>query len=291
METLERSPVEERKGGRGNPNFGKKKTNTSENERDFGIEIDPAKTYTFETVVKSSSFRTQSLSGECEIFDPIEQRIRLIRYIPQAASIFKDEQDESFTDHHVEALYFSRDQLIIPGSDKRGVEYCLMHDRYDGTPSETRRSKKGAFFTLVDKEKYEKQMDERLSKELLALKLIEEAKIETLLSIARIICNVIETDELIVRNRLREFCKRPATNGQKSGATIIIESIKNPGLIRRYNVQLAIDKGIIKVDSATGSVTWGDSGNLIYEVNPSSKPVNQVSDIANFTFTAQAKDF
>lgn len=286
--TLEASPVQEKR--RGNPNFGKKKEVSD--ERDFGIEIDPKKTYEFEALNKTAAFRTQSLSGICKIFDPIEQRQRVIRYIPQAESIFVDEQDENFTDRDAKTLYFTRDRLHINGTDKRGVEYCIMHDQYDGIKAEHRLNKRGAFFTLVDRDKHEKQLNDELKKETLAMKMIEDASLEELRPMARIQFNIIDTDELIVRNRLREYAKQPKKKeAEKSGATMIIESLKNPNLIRRYNIQMALDKGIVKIENNQGILVWGDTNNQINTVNPSLKPIQQVSELASYTFTKQGEEF
>lgn len=283
---------------RGNPMFGSKKAETTEEPKKpkgrwFGLTIDPTKTYEFETLTKSLAHRTQSLSGECKIFDPVEKRIRVIRYIPQASSIFEDEQDEKFTSADVVTLYFSRDKLFINSTDQRGVEYCLMHDQYDGVKPENRLNKKGAFFTLCDKRKYETELDKALRNETLALKIIEEKTDEELRPVARIIFNVIDTDPITVRNRLREAVKKPVKKGEedKSGALLIINNITNPGMIRKYELQLAIDKGVIKLNNDIGYAVWGDTNNHIKEIDPSAKHNQQLADLVNFTMTEAGKPF
>ncbi|MCW3111379.1 MAG: hypothetical protein JWQ09_5885 [Segetibacter sp.] len=282
---LEKSPI----AMKGKKGF-QKRESKAPTERDFGIVIDPTKTYIFEALKKSDALRTQSLSGECQIFDVEEQRIRTIRYIPQADSIFKDEQDESYEDHQVQALYFSRDQLVVNGSDKRGIEYCISHDRYEGNKSPL--SKKGAFFKLLDKEQFEKVLDGQLTKEAIAFELVTKTEIEDLRPVARIEFNILETSAIIIRNRLRQMAKTPAKDGKKSGAQLIIDSINNPQVVRRYNLQLAVDKGILVMDTQRAQCIWGDTKVGICNLSNLKSSETQLSELVSFSFNGpEGKEF
>lgn len=276
-QTLEKSPI----AIKGRKGFQKREAKTP-TDRDFGIVIDPTKTYIFETLKKSDALRTQSLSGECQIFDPEEQRIRTIRYIPQAESIFKDEQDEAYEDYHVQTLYFSRDQLVVNGSDKRGIEYCVSHDRFEGNKNPL--GKKGAFFKLLDKEQYEKVLDGTLTKEAIAFELVTKTDIEDLRPVARIEFNILDTSAIIIRNRLRQMAKSPAKDGKKSGAQLIIDSINNPQVVRRYNLQMAIDKGIITMDAQRAQCVWADTKVAICNLNNLKSSETQLTELLSFTF-------
>jgi hypothetical protein len=284
-QVLEKSPI----AMKGKKGFQKREAK-SPTDRDFGITIDPTKTYVFETIKKSDALRTQSLAGECQIFDTVEDRIRTIRYIPQADSIFKDEQDEAYEDYHVQTLYFSRDQLVINGADKRGVEYCISHDRYEGNKNPL--SKKGAFFKLLDKEQFEKVLDGVLTKEALAFDLVTKTDIEELRPVARIEFGILDTSAIIIRNRLREMAKRPAKDGKKSGAQAIIDGVSNPQIVRRYNLQLAIDKGILAMDLQRAQCVWGDTKVAVCNLSNLKSSETQLSELVAFSFNGpEGKEF
>lgn len=262
------------------------------NARDFGVDIDPEKTYVFETLMKSETPRHEILGAMCKIFDPIEQRIREIRYIPSAGSIFvedQDKQDPELKRRDLPYVGFYFNQLVVLGEDQRLVEFLLAHDRYDGNKRPL--SKEGAKFRLVDKEQYNTAEKKRHSVVLDALKMIEETKEEDLMPVARIIFGITDESETGTLNKLRELVMKPkGEREQQTNADKLLNNLNDPLVRRKYTVQQAIDKGILKVES--DKVLWGEeNGAFITSVASKNNPVSQISDIAKYSMTKDGERF
>ncbi len=268
------------------------KANAAEQESEtpeqlnVGFEIDPNKTYIFETLVKSEFPRSENLGPVTKAFDPIQKRYRDMRYIPVAESIFVDEQDESFDNVHLEPLVFYRNVLYVVGEDRRKMEYMLNHPLYEHSPF--RVANRPAFFTLADKDVQEEIKAKRHATEMAALKAIEETDFADLKPIARILFGITEDTDTAIKNRMCEIVKAHKKGSeQKSGAEKLLENIGNPALLRKYHIQTAIDNGIIAADMNQMRATWVD-GNVFIMQLTRREPVKEITD---WTFTSEGAKF
>ncbi len=247
-----------------------------------GFEIDPKKTYIFETLVKSEFPRSENLGATTKAHDPVKKRYRELRYIPVAESIFVDEQDESYDEYHLPPLVFHHNQLVAGGEDIRLMEYLLNHPLYEHSPF--RVANKPAFYTLADKEVQEEIKAKRHSTEMAALKAIEETDLADLKPIARILFGITEDSDTAIKNRLCELVKQGKSGSQqKSNAEKLLENIGNPALLRRYHIQSAIDNGIIAADMNQMRVTWVDGNVYICAL----KTRDAIKEITDWTFTQE----
>ncbi|WP_298845489.1 hypothetical protein [uncultured Clostridium sp.] len=245
-------------------------------EIDFGIDIN--KTYVFEVLEKSTNSRHQILSATCKIFDGEQGRMRTIKYIPIADTIFVDEMGERYDGYPDQVLSLHNNQLTAEGSDVRLVEYLLSHDEYDGNPN--RISKRPPLYTLVNKHDLEKRKEAIFGAKLKALNIINENAIEELMPIARVVFNIMDTDELIVKNKLRAYAET-----ENNGSINIINNFGSPKTKRAYVVQASLDQGIIEVDVKNHSLVWAETKIQITEVRAVKDLEAQLSEITDFTFT------
>lgn len=247
-------------------------------ELDFGI--DPNKTYIFEWLEKSNTPRHNIISSSCRIFDK-DGRMREIKYIPVADSIFVDEQGERYDGYPDAPLSFHRDQLMVSGKDVRLVEYLLSHDIYDG--NKNRVSNRPAQFTLVNKADLERTTEERYAKIKKALNIIDDTDIKELYPVSRVVFNILDIDPTTVRNKLR---KKAENNPEH-----ILDNIESPQVKRGYVVQMALDQGIIHISEQHKSLLWFDTGVLIKEMNAIKDLKAVLTEITNFTYTVDGGKF
>lgn len=241
---------------------------------------DPKKIYIFESIVKSKTPRHEIIGSTCTIFDPIQGRPREIRYIPIANTIFVDEMGERYKHAGSYTISLYNNRLEVPGTDARLVEYLMAHDSFDG--NENRLSRKPAEFTLLNKADAELKKEERYNAELKALNVINDTDIKELLPVARIVFNILETDSLSVKNKLREQAKtRPMA---------VLNNIDNPRTIRGYLVQAALDHGVIEVDQENRCLIWKEVKVVIIPLM-SEKASEQVTEITDFSFTTEGSKF
>jgi len=246
---------------------------------DLDMGIDVTKTYVFETLIKSETPRHEMLSTSCKIFDG--NRMREIKYLPIADTIFVDEMGKRYDGYPLPVLSFHRDQLIVPGSDVRLVEYLLSHDEYDG--NKNRLSKLPAKFTLVNKNDLEDRKEARHALELKALNIINETDIKELLPVSRVVFNIMDSDEKIVKNKLRDMVKT------KPGPDMIIKSIDSPRVKRSYVMQAALDQGLVEVDTVNKCLLWSGTRVMIVEIRATKDAAAQLDEITVYSFTDEGQ--
>lgn len=249
----------------------------SKAELDYGI--DPTKTYVFEPVVKSQSPRHEMIGTECKIFDG--SRIRIIRYVPMADTIFVDEMGDKFKDYQSPPLSFHNNQLSVSGTDARLVEYMLTHDAYDGNkhPLSPRSNK----FMLVNKADLELTTELAYKQELKAMNIINDSDISELLPIARVVHNITDLDPRAVKNQLRAIAKVKPHD--------ILDHLDSPIVRRSYVIQVGLDRGIIEYNPDKRSMVWPNGGGLIKEMFALRNPTEQLKELADYTFSTQGNKF
>lgn len=251
-----------------------------------GFQIDPNKTYIFETLVKSEFPRNENLGAITKAFDPLQKRYRDMRYVPVAESIFVDEQDESFNELPLPPLVFHRNVLYAAGEDIRLMEYLLNHPLYEHSPF--RVANRPAFFTLADKDVQEEIKAKRHASEMAALRAVEDTDMADLKPIARILFGITEDTDTAIKNRLCELAKQPKKGSEaRSNAERLLENIGNPKMLRTYHIQSAIDNGIIATDMNQMRATWVE-GNVFIVQLTRKEPVKELTD---WTFTDDGGKF
>jgi len=252
---------------------------------DVGFEIDPEKDYIFETIKKSPNPRHEVLASTCRIFDTEEKRYRDIIYIPTAPSIFKEDLDESWDAIPSPPLFFYRDQLIIHGQDKRGMEYVMMHSDYEFSPFKV--SGRQPKFTLVDKEVQEKIKAKIHEAQFKAQEAIKKLPIEDLRPIARVVFGVTEIADTAIVNKMNEIAKSDKKGTGKLPAEQILENIGNPELVRRYNIQSGIDNGLVFIDTNTSQARFRENNVFILQL----KSRDYVKELVDFSNTGEGMEF
>lgn len=256
MEELAKSPI--RKPVRvPKPQQAETLQNDTPDAVDLGFEIDPSRTYTFETLKKSATPRNENLGSRARAYDTQEKRYREIGYFPSAPSIFVEDWHESIEQMTPPPLIFYRDIILANGEDIRLIEYLLNHPLYEHSPF--RVMNRPAMFTLADKEVQEAIKAKRHAIELKALTAIQDTPIADLKPIARIIFNITETLDSAIVNAMNELVKKPKVGMDKlSNAEKVIDNLSSPKLLRTYNLQTAIDTGVITVNLNTMEVRVTD---------------------------------
>lgn len=253
---------------------------------DLGFEIDPTRTYVFETIEKSPTPRYVTLGAQAKAFDPRQKRYIYLRYLPAVDTIFQEDQHESWDEETLPPLIFSRDQIEVKGENRRLMEYMMVHPLREGSPYALQDKK--PTFRMRDKDIEEKILAKRHELERMAIMNIEKTSIDDLRPIARVIFGIMEDDELAVRNKLHTLAKTPKQPKEpKSGAELIIDNVGNQRLLREFYVQIAFDKGILNPDYNSMCVKWSDTGATILTLN-SKKHVKEVTE---FTFSHDGAAF
>jgi hypothetical protein len=195
------------------------------------------------------------------IYDESKNTIREIRYCPNEASIWRDEQSEFAQREHI---MFRDGLLYVPYTKPNLIEYLTKH------PGNTEND--GNRFELVDDAK---TAEEQLSTEfqmLDAVQLVRDKEIDELLPIALFYnMNVNRPSSEIRFDLLQEARSNPAG---------FISAFDNPMVAVRSTIKTAEMYQIIKSDES--GTYWFDSGRLIV-----STPVGQdsIDVLARFCMT------
>lgn len=254
------------------------------NKIDLGFEIDRSKVYVFETIKKATAHRNENLGSRCKAYDIVEKRYRDIGYLPIAPSIFIEDWHESLVERPQEPLIFYRNEITVSGEDIRLMEYMLNHPLYEHSPF--RVYNRPAMFYLADKDVMEQINAKRHATELKALQVIADTPIPDLRPIARIIFGVMEKSDTGIVNAMNDLAKKPKVGLEKtSNAERILENINSPKIIRTYNIQNAIDTGIITINQNTMEARL-TSGNIFLLKLQSKKYLDELLD---WSFTDEGK--
>lgn len=251
----------------------------------LGFAPDPSKSYTFEVLNKSSVARPENLGSRTKIFDTNEKRYREIGYHPLAPSIFTEEWDESLLEQPQPPLYFNRNTLDVMGQDIRLMEYMMCHNLYEHSPY--RVMNRPAMFTLADKEVIEAIKAEKHAKEKKALDAIAEADLSDVRPIARIIFGITETSDTAIVNAMNELVKSGRKFQNRVASELILENINNPKLNRQYNIQKAIDTGVVVVDNNKGIAIMSEGNGMITRIETK----NALKELLDYSFTDAGKQW
>lgn len=251
----------------------------------LGFVPDPAKSYTFEVLNKSSVARPENLGSRTKIFDTSEKRYREIGYHPLAPSIFTEEWDESLLEQPQPPLYFNRNIIDVLGQDIRLMEYMMCHNLYEHSPY--RVMNRPAMFTLADKEVIEAIKAEKHAKEKKALDTIAERDLSDVRPIARVIFGITETSDTAIVNALNELVKSGRKFNNKVASELVLENMNNPKLNRQYNIQKAIDNGVIIIDNNKGLAIMSEGKSTITRIETK----NPLKELVDYSFTDEGKQF
>lgn len=288
METLAKSPITKKSEPKGKI-VSEEKNETEDVVIDLGFELDPHKTYIFEVLKKSDALRIENLGSRCKIYDPKEKRYKELRYIPVAPTIFYEDQHESYDTYPDEPLMFNRNVLFAKGSDRRLMEYLMIHDLNEASPF--RISNKPAMFKLMDKDAEDAIKAQRHAKEMEACSAIRDMSIDDLKPIARIVFGITETTETAIRNTMYDLAKKDKKGMERSNAEKIIENLVNPKLQRQYYIQSALDSGTLVANPDKMQVRFSEGDVFACNLNRAINPKAILNEITDFSFTPEGAKF
>lgn len=255
----------------------KEKNNTKMN-----LNIDPSKNYQFELVEKSTANRNVIVGATNRIFDTEVNRIRQIRYVPIADTIYEDEMDPSFMDMSSPYLGFNNNYMAVAGSDVRLLEYLMAHDDNEANPK--RLGNRPPTFRLIDNDLIEK--NKTVAYDLLdeVRELIKAKDADELRPIARVLYGIDSNDDNVVRNALRDRLSSTNMADSSKAAKTMLDNIANPKLDRQYQILTGFDRGILSLKPDHNCVVWVNTGTLVCNVR-NIKDQNKVAgELAEWTF-------
>jgi hypothetical protein len=254
------------------------------------LEIDPSASYVFELVKKSEASRNVVVGSSNKIFDVELNRIREIKYIPVADTIFVDEMDASLLALDPPFIGFHNNELAVEGTDVNKLHYLIRHDDNEDNPR--RLNQREPLFKLRDKTLLEKKKNEDYDTIDKVRQKLAERDADELRPLARIIFNIIETDDLALRNRLRDFFNDSDVSVAAKNAKLVLDNLSNPKFDKQYAIMKGFEKGILTLKADQNSVVWTDTGVPVCEVRNTKNQDKTAGELAEWTFTsAEGKKF
>lgn len=249
------------------------------------LSIDPSKNYVFELIEQSKAKRNVVVGSTNRIFDTNENRIREIKYLPVANTIYVDEMDHSFIEATPPYLGFNNNVLPVSGRDVRLIEYLMAHDDNEDNPK--RLNNRPPMFRIVDKSIIERKKTEDYDLLDTAREKIKEKDADDLRPLARIIFGIIEEDDNALRNKLRDLTNHSNLSKAAEKAKLIIENITNPKHERQYMILKGFDSGILTLKPNNNCVVWTQTGTVVCDVRNTKNQDKTAGELAEWTFTSE----
>lgn len=245
-------------------------------EQEFGVQIDPEKTYKFQLIGDISKGTYVGINNVCEVFDPSIGRRRKMRYIPHYDSIWIDEQPEEHIDLSNYPINFFMSEMTVSGKDKNLILYLLNHDRIEGKQNQI--SSKGPLFRLQD--------NELIAKKALAKTELERDAINKALSLSGSELGMV-TFVLFGKTFESETeALQAVANYAKKNPKGLIDICDDPRTRRKYLIKQGLDKNVIK--SKFSMLKWGASETDIVQLPPDK---DMLSFITDWSLSDDGKDF
>lgn len=248
------------------------------------IEIDPSRDYVFELIEKSTASRNVTLGCQGRIFDVNENRIRDIKYVAAAPTIYVEDMDASFIELTPAPKYFHNNYLVVPGTDQRLVEFCMAHDDNEDNPR--RLNKRPPLFRIVDKELIERKKTEDYDILDAVRTKIAEKDADELRPLARIIFNIIEENDSALRNKLRDLTNHSNLAKAAENAKKVLDNITNPKYDRQYAIIKGFDQGVLELKSEHHNVVWKLTGTVVCDVRNTKNQEKAAGELAEWTLTS-----
>lgn len=206
-----------------------------------------------------------------EVFDHEKGRKRRIRHVSGEQSIFEDEQnfDKNKTTRN-EYIQFSKDgDLIVDGRDVQKLEW-LMKSNFNGS-NPGRDPSVNAKYWMVDlgsNLKVQREKDEKLTN---AKQWCYESHWDQAKSYARVL-------GIPVESRDPDEIRMSLVYRAEQNPVLFLAGLNNKLTERKHYVLEAIDKGILKVDRTTSSLSWANGSNIC--ISPMGKdPIDHFVDL------------
>lgn len=205
-----------------------------------------------------------------KIFDKNKNKVRDIQVVPGEMSIYMDEQTDEGKKANPISKEFSKDgDLIVEAREDQTLEF-LMRCNFNETNPDRDKSKK-AWFGLLD---LKQGMDSEMKKdeqEAEAANWCYKTEFKHIVRYARVLGMDTEVDPEQLRHGLRHLARK---DPQKFN-----DGLKNKLTLRKFYVLEAMDKGLIKVDLKSNTISWGN-GNLITHSPLGKNPVDHFVDMS-----------
>jgi len=210
------------------------------------------KTLEYNTVRKSGATFLLQQRGVV-VHDKGTDTVREIRYCPNEASIFRDEQSDKSVRRSV---VFNEGRLFVPPNKPNLRDYLNAHPG--------NQANGGSMFFLVNKEKNSEAELDREFLMLDAVSMIRDKDLEELLPVAISYGFNINRPVSEIKHDLMVIAKKDPKK--------FIEAFDNPAVEMKTRVTLAKKYQIIKLDK--DGVKWYDTNKLIVSVPAGKKPMD-----------------
>jgi hypothetical protein len=187
------------------------------------------------------------------IYDSKKDTIREIRYCPNEASIYRDEQSDNAVR---KSVVFADGRLFIRPDQPNLKEYMSVH------PGNTANG--GSDFYLVDKQKKAKVDVDKEFLQADAIMMIRQKPFEDLLAVAAAMGVNVDREASEIKHDLLMIAKKNPEN--------FIKSFDNPEVTMKAKIRMASKYGIINL--GRDGVRWTDTNKLIVSVPAGKDPLD-----------------
>lgn len=258
-------------------------------KRKMELNIDPSKIYNFELIEKSEASRNVIVGTTNKIFDTEDNRIREIKYLPIADTIYVEDMDASLAEQTSPYLGFHNNYLSVSGKDVRLIEYLMAHDDNEANPK--RLNKRSPAFRLIDKELIEKTKTASHDFIDRVRETIKAKDADELRPVAQIMFNIVEKDDTALRNKLRDLTVDADINVAARKAKQVLDNIDNPKFDRQFLIMKGFEKGIIRLETEQNTVVWANTGVVVSTVRNIRDQNKTAGELAEWSFLEEGEKF
>lgn len=252
-------------------------------EEIYGLpKIDPDKVYEFSYITKPIS-KSVWISGTCKIFDHVQGRQRIIRYVPFEESIFEDEQSEPIAGgkRYYDNIYFPGGSKRVKGVDRNLILFLMLTD--DNEAKSNRLKKTPPIFRHVDKEEDARKSMEANAILNKAMSIVQDSPIEDLIPFAAVSGVEVhdpENREAQIRIGVTRLVRKSPSN--------FLRAFKDPKYARKFTIHRGFQAGIISATHIKNAVVWKDSLVKVTDVPPDDTALDYLTD---WSFSKDGEEF
>lgn len=185
--------------------------------------------------------------------------LRQIVYVEGGHSIWMDEYDKSIALRNKE-IWFEDGSLLVNPTNLLLIEYLVNHPDF-GVKYILDDPEADAILKLAEIEKYD-QVKTELS------------KLEDFDALVESIRRKDEVTFHLSPSQKKLRCYEEA----KSNPDLVLKALRNPNTATKYLVALALNKGIIKLNSTQTQVIWGDNEGVITSLAIGQKAIDIMAE-------------
>lgn len=252
------------------------------------INIDPNIDYEFELIERNITKNV--FPTKVTIFDPIQKRQRVIRYIKSSQTVFEEFQTDVSPEYSQSQIVFecppwasregAKAKLRVSGRDKNLILFLLLLPTIEGSRTTTQSRNTRPNFRLIDHEKISKAKLHNLDMEMTAKNKAYEMDDAEMLPYAYVI-GIGQTVPMTERRlRFVEYAGKHPMD--------FLKLINDPTAQRQYVVKLGLDRNIITNTLYPNQLYWVKDNVSVMSLPPDK---DHIQFIADWCFTDEGKKF